>query len=352
MEFPFGRRPTKVVRVSHPLRRARTTSAATYLVVSTALVLAACSTSSEDKKADSPPAPTAISVKPAANSPEFKSPMDATPDPKGDRIYFTALDTDDRPGVFTVDANGGAVTKLATGDLLVSPFGIAISDDGKTLFVADSGARTSTDEDAPENMGGIFSIPTEGGAASMLPGTERLSPQGLEIANGELWFTGRTTTGEPAVMKIGVAGGAKTDLLVGGSLRAPSGIALGADGAVYVVDTNYLTTGTDPSSTGGTLVKIAGGAATVILDAIGVGYPAGVALSKDGSTAFVSGRDRDEGTDAVYRVVLADKSVTAITDVFGQFTEAAGLHRARGADVFAWADSRANTTGTVFVLGK
>jgi hypothetical protein len=39
-----------------------------------------------------------------------------------------------------------------------------------------------------------------------------------------------------------------------------------------------------------------------------------------------------------------------MTDPIGAFHESAGLHRAHDVDVFAWADSRANDTGTVYVL--
>jgi hypothetical protein len=39
-----------------------------------------------------------------------------------------------------------------------------------------------------------------------------------------------------------------------------------------------------------------------------------------------------------------------VQKVIGGFRESAGLHRARNAGVFAWADGRANKTGTVYVL--
>ena len=38
------------------------------------------------------------------------------------------------------------------------------------------------------------------------------------------------------------------------------------------------------------------------------------------------------------------------TDTIGGFSESAGLHRAKTLNVYAWADSRANGTGTVYVL--
>src|SRR5258708_39925752 len=39
------------------------------------------------------------------------TPLDATPDPEGTTIYFTAISPTDGPGVFSVPAAGGSVTK-------------------------------------------------------------------------------------------------------------------------------------------------------------------------------------------------------------------------------------------------
>ncbi len=64
----------------------------------------------------------------------------------------------------------------------------------------------------------------------------------------------------------------------------------------------------------------------------------------------MSGLDAAQGTDRVYRVELGDRSVRQLSEKIGDFYESAGLHRARNADVFAWADSHANTNGTVYVL--
>jgi hypothetical protein len=47
---------------------------------------------------------------------------------------------------------------------------------------------------------------------------------------------------------------------------------------------------------------------------------------------------------------VSDKKISRLTKTVGQFHEPAGLHRAHDADVFAWADSQANASGTVYVL--
>ena len=85
---------------------------------------------------------------------------------------------------------------------------------------------------------------------------------------------------------------------------------------------------------------------------LALGHPAGLALIGDDKALLVSGLDPVKRTDVVYRVELADKSQKEFSAVIGEFTESAGLHKAKGSDVYAWADSRANATGTVYVLTK
>jgi sugar lactone lactonase YvrE len=288
-----------------------------------------------------PPPPTTLAIAPAANAPDFVSPFDATPDPKGENVYFTAIATDTgAPAVFTASASGGAVRKLADGAPLVTPFGIAISDDGQKLYIADSGADNG--EDA--GKGAIFSLSVQGGMPTVVAGSENSQARGLEIDKGTLFFTGRNAEGRSGLFKLPADGGMTAVVAVGEPFAAPSGVAIAQDGSLYVADSDSV------SGAAVYRVPAAGGAPELIKDQIGLGYPAGVALSKDSSTLLISGRAPGAGTDVVYRVKLSDKSSTEIVDTVGNFEEAAGLHRAKGADVFAWADRFANNTGTVFVL--
>jgi hypothetical protein len=85
------------------------------------------------------------------------------------------------------------------------------------------------------------------------------------------------------------------------------------------------------------------------------GYPAGLALMHDDSTLLASGMDPAAQSNILYQIAVATKAVVNNTAVVGQFSEAAGLHRAHGVDVFAWADTKASPmgltgTGTVFVI--
>jgi DNA-binding beta-propeller fold protein YncE len=286
------------------------------------------------------PPPESLTINPAANASAFASPFDATPDSMGNNVYFTAIATDTGlPAVFAAPAAGGAPRKLVEGGLLVAPFGIAISADDKTLFIADSG----TDNGEDKRKGGVLSIPVAGGNLALLQGTGELEARGLELDKDTLYFSGRGADGKMGVYKVPSAGGSATPIAAGAPFSAPSGIAVAGDGTVYVGDAE--------TDVGAAVYKIApGGAPELIKSGIGLGYPAGVALSRDGSTLFVSGKDPGKGTDVVYRINLASKETKLITDTVGKFDEAAGLHRAKGAEVFAWADRFANNTGTVYVL--
>ncbi len=328
------RRATTSRRASSATTRGRWAAGFKGAALLSVAVVVACSSDGDAE-------PKKLTVTPAANSADFVSPLDATPDPKGEKVYFTAIAADGTPAVFASAATGGGVTKLASGAPLVAPFGIAISGDGQTLFVADSGADNGEDEE----KGAIFTLSVAGGTPTVLPGSEKTQPRGLEVLGGTVYFTGREADERVGVMKLGVAGGARSAVAMGEPFEAPSGITLADDGTIYVADAR--------SQAGSAVYRIAnGGAPEVFKDGIGLGYPAGVALSQDGKTLFISGREPGKGTDAVYQVKVSDKSTTLLTDVFGNFEEAAGLHRAKGADVFAWADRSANNSGTVYVLGK
>jgi DNA-binding beta-propeller fold protein YncE len=279
---------------------------------------------------------------PAASG-DFRSPFDATPDPSGENVYFTALTADGTPGIFKVSAKGGPVTVLHQGAPLAAPFGIAISEDGQTLFVADGSAELGDGEDVPED-GAIFTLSVAGGSPKALGGTEHTSPRGVEVHGDAVFFTGKKD-GQAGVFKTGLGGGAGETLVAGEPLREPSGIAVTKSGEVYIVDAFA----NDTVRAG--VFKITPGKAELFKDGFDVGHPAGLAVIDD-KALLVSGLDASKGTDVVYRVELADKSQKTFTDVIGEFTESAGLHKAKNADVYAWADSRANQSGTVYVLTK
>src|SRR5262245_45160833 len=74
-------------------------------------------------------------------------PFDAVPAPDAHFTYFTANGSSG-PAVYKVASSGGTVTALASGAPLAAPWGLSISTDGQTLYVADIGAEKSTDGNA------------------------------------------------------------------------------------------------------------------------------------------------------------------------------------------------------------
>src|SRR5262245_32356164 len=104
---------------------------------------------------------TEPTVTPATTGGDYFRPFDSVPDPPAGRIYFTASD-ERGAGVFSVPLEGGAAAALHTGDPYVAPFGIDLSSDGATLFVADSAA--GADDDTSHVYGVIYAQPTSAAA--------------------------------------------------------------------------------------------------------------------------------------------------------------------------------------------
>jgi DNA-binding beta-propeller fold protein YncE len=260
-------------------------------------------------------------------------------------VYFTALTLDGEPGVFKVAASGGAVERLHVGAPLVTPHGIAISDDGNTLVIADASA--DRDEETDGN-GSLFTIATAGGAPQVLAGSEGYRPRGLEIKETEVFFTGIDKDRKTGLFKVGLAGGAPSPVAVGEPFSDPSGVAIRKNGEVYVADSSPI----GGAAVGSAVIKVVDGKAEIYKTEIAVGHPAGIALSQDDGALLVSGLSPETGTDLVFRFDLGSGEMKSIDSVIKDFQESAGLHRAKGAEVYAWADSRANKNGTVYVLSN
>lgn len=270
--------------------------------------------------------------------------FDSTPDSAGDVIYFTGSG-DEGPSVFSVPAMGGAVTKVFAGDPLAAPLGITISNDDSTLFVADPGAEANVD-DPKTTLGAIYSIPVGGGTPKVVNGTAGTAPRGVDIGDsaGEetLFFTGVTSEGKAGVFQMPIGGGNPQTVAVGAPFEDPSGIAVGKT-------KTFVTDAVSSGTKRGSVILVEGGAASVFLSDIGVGYPAGVSLSADEKTLYVSGIDPDTGIDVVLIVDVATKMVTPYSSGgIEKNRDAAGLHRARKADIFSWADLSAGGTGGVY----
>ncbi|MEY4579365.1 MAG: hypothetical protein RL701_4068 [Pseudomonadota bacterium] len=281
----------------------------------------------------------------AANTAQTRSPTDATPSPDGKRIYYLAItqnEGEDVAGVFGVAADGGGtgeVQTLVQGAPLLTPVGIASSLDGAQLYVADAaGGEQAT--------GGVYALPSAGGGLSLVSGTEGYRPAGLTLAKAGreelLYFTGRDpASGAAGLFSVAPSGGAVRALATGDSFSQPGGVTISATGDAYVADAGEHSA---------RVVRVRGDKVEPFVENIGVGYPAGITLTRDDHTLIVSGLDPTTKHDVVYFVDVATGKVAQLSQTVGAFSESAGLHRAHDVDVFAWADSRANNSGTVYVL--
>lgn len=287
---------------------------------------------------------------PAAMSSEttFHTPLDAALSPDGKTAYFIAIEADEAAVYQTAAPSTSAPTRLAGGAPLASPFGLDVTTDGNTLVLSDPGAQL--DPDVLER-GELFTLSTGGGTPAKVNGASGYAPRGIVVVKqGEAdvaYFTGRhKDTRLPGLFKVPVAGGTVTTVVKDAPLVDPCGVAVASDGTAFVLDVG------DAEKATARLLKVSGGTVSVMLADLAVGYPAGIALSQDEKTVLVSALDPEKRTDAVLRVPVAGGDAQSVSTGIDGFEEPAGLHRAKNADTFIWADSKANGGGTVFVINK
>ncbi|AUX47122.1 uncharacterized protein SOCE26_086340 [Sorangium cellulosum] len=276
-------------------------------------------------------------------------PFDATPDPGGAHVYFTGVDEHGTAGVFKARLHGEArSTEVAVGAPFVAPLGIATSTDGGRLFVADPGAGSAPLADA----GGLFAIDLAGGAVAPVPGGEGLHARGLEVARGpsgedQIVVAGRDPEdGQPGVFALPARGGVAAAIAKGSPLVDPSGVAVAGDGDVFICDTLA-----SPDRTA-TIFRIEDGFVSPVVAGLHVGYPCGIALTLDGAALLVLTRDVVRGAGEIARIELSSGARSRIDAGAAGRDEPGGMHRAKGADVFAFADRDAQGKGSVFLLRR
>ncbi len=257
-------------------------------------------------------------------------PLDATPDPDGTTFFFTAAGTDG-PAVYRVPALGGAVVTVAGGAPFVTPRGVAVSTDGRTLYVADPAAASS-------GAGGlVFALSVDGGDPVPVPGSEGTLARAVEIAaeasGDHLVLAGvDPATGQPAVLTLAASGAPTPTILAHGApLVAPDGVAVSHSGAIYVADR-----GPAAESTGGRVYRVLDGRVEAIFADFQAGNPAGIALIIGESILAISAVDPAAGAAQVLLVDLATGQTGVATKRIGDNPGAGGLHRGRNTETLAW----------------
>ena len=283
-------------------------------------------------------------LQPAAMaSSDFSLPLDATLSPDGKIAYFLGV-TPNGPGVLTTEIGGSTVSTMVSGAPLASPMGLDVTTNGSKLYIADAAADPADEG----KLGRLFTLDAAGGimltevgsTAGYKPRAVTVITQGVD----QVYFSGNDPTdGMPGVFKIADGAVTVSDVAKGEPFIDPSGIAVARNGDVYVADTS-------DSATTAQVLKISGGTVTPLVTELRVGYPAGLALTYDEKTLIISALDKDSGKDVVFKYTLADGTMDPFTTGIGEFEQSAGLHRAKRADAYVWADSNANGGGTVYVI--
>ncbi len=318
----------------------------------TALLLLACS---ESHHGDGPAAADSDtgqspfkSLAAVANAPStFSSPRAGVPLADGSIAFIATLEDRDeselsesgeRVAVLLQAASGGAPRVLYSGDALANPLDLALSVDGKLLYVADPAAGA-------EGLGALLALGVDGGEPSEI--IHGLRPRAVTTAeDGALYFSGVSDDGSAAVFQV--TGATASSVYSGLPLVDPSGIAVQSDGTLLVAETRLLDADSTVASEAG-IVRIKDGGASVIATGFATGYPAGIALTLDEKVLLVSGEGPDR-SDTVYLIDMANPGAAprAIRDTFSAYQDSsAGLKRAHDSNTFVWA-SLAADGGTVF----
>ena len=273
----------------------------------------------------------------AADEGLYAGPIDASPSPDGATIYFTALGAQ-TPGLFGVAATGGEVRSLAQGVPLVMPLGLAVSTDGRTVFVADSAAASD------QSMAGqVFAVDASGGELEPLAATAGTGARALTVVqeNGVdvLYFSGvDPSDGQPAVMRL-ADDGMLTVVAKGAPLVEPGGLAVATDGILYVADRLAAGDGL------GSIFRIADGTIDTLAERVRLGNPVGLALTTDDALLLASALNPATGRAQVLLIDLASGQQAIINRVIEANSGSGGVHRAANTNVFAWADFRGGRGG-------
>ncbi len=230
----------------------------------------------------------------------FEAIFDAMPSPDGTKVYITGVDSFGTIGAFWTPIGNGiqSVTQASAGSLLVAPLGVAVSSDGKTLFVADPGAV----DPAGGDDGVIWSIALPNAMPAVVGGSSGIYARGLTVAQigstDTLVFTGVNSTGQAGVFTLSAGGGTAMTIVAGAPFVDPSGVAVDSNGDYFVVD---VTAG---GSHRADVIKVSGTTPSVVLSDLFVGYPAGIAASETNGSIVLSGLASASGPDTLNVVQL------------------------------------------------
>ena len=258
----------------------------------------------------------------AASVATLDRPLAAVLTPDAKTVYVTAHDANGLAQLYSVPAAGGTPALISTSAPLFHPLSMAISLDGGTLYIVDSAGGA-------EDAGAVYAS-NVGGALGANAFTGVRGPAGVAVsADGKTVYVSGfdATDGKPGVFSAGSTGGGVTVVAKGPPFSNPSAVTVTADGTVYVVDTT-----TSGPKQGG-VIKVVGGAATLFTtQALTDGFSAGIAPDGVGSNDLLVTGNTGLGSGVVYNVSTA--GVAAPLSLGTTLFDPATIHRA--ANVSAW----------------
>jgi DNA-binding beta-propeller fold protein YncE len=150
-------------------------------------------------------------------------------------LYAVGFNSSGEPAIVGVNLSTGAITELYAGTPLVQPSGMAVSEDGSTLYVTDVAAEGSNSS----TTGEMYSLVINGGSLSATGTSGTIDmPGDVTTWNGAVIITGFTSTGTAALFSMAPGTGFPAVALYSGApLKEPLAIVYDHyDGYTYVAD--------------------------------------------------------------------------------------------------------------------
>ena len=208
-------------------------------------------------------------------------------------LYAVGYDTSGEAAIVAIDLGTGATTTLHSGDPLVLPSGIALSEDGSTVFVSDVASTTS----AGLVNGGVYALPVGGGALTEIGASGVIDlPGDVTPAHGgtNVFVSGFTADGDAAIFSVVVSTGAVSVEFTGAPLVEPLALDANEDGTrLYVLD------------------ALAGSGKAAIFAFTTPGF-ANVELARWFDVSFPGGLGVDADDSLLYYTTVGDPSLIAL----------------------------------------
>jgi hypothetical protein len=230
----------------------------------------------------------------------------------------------------------GTQTTVSSGGSFVNPTDIAIAANGD-LFVVDTDAFGGP---CPGGCGGIIRVnPLTGAQTTVSSGGSFDHPEGIAIAaNGDLFVVDAEAFGGGAVIRVNPLTGAQTTVSSGGSFVFPERIAIAANGDLIVVDPEAFG-GPCPGGCGGVIrVDPVTGAQTTVSSGGSFSDPVGVAIAPNGDILVVDS-GAFGGPGGIIRVDPVTGAQTTVSSAGSFFTPAGIAIAANGDFLVADADA-------------